>query len=132
MLHTHGVSSSGGAPVSGPWPEPDADASITGSAHLDTDAQGEPTDGGSKGVALAVAVLNVGVLLTLPVLIVIGVYTFLTIYAVVKALSEGSDAADPATVLIGVVGLVTFFTTLLGVGAGAIGRAADPKKRRSR
>ena len=78
------------------------------------------------------AVLNVGVLLTLPVLIVIGVYTLLTTYAVVKAVSAGSDAADPATVLIGVVGLVTFYTTLLGVGAWAIGRTADPKKRRSR
>ncbi len=72
------------------------------------------------------------VMLALPVLIVVGVYTFLTVYAVVKAVSGGSDSADAATVLIGVVALVTLFTTLLGVGGWAIGRTADPKKRRSR
>jgi hypothetical protein len=32
--------------------------------------------------------------------------------------------------MIGVVGLVTLFVTLLGVGGWLIGRAADPKKRR--
>lgn len=101
---------------------------------LDVERAGDrPTGaGGSKGVALVVAGLNLGVMLALPVLIVVGIYTLITGYAIVKAVSAGADTADPATVLIGVVGLVTLFTTLLGLGVWAIGRTADPKKRRSR
>ena len=88
-----------------------------------TDAQG------SKGVSLAVAGLSVGYMLALPALLVIGIYTFITIYAIVKAVDSGPDTADAGVVLIGVVGLVTFFVVLLGVGLWAIGRTADPKKR---
>lgn len=129
------MTSSSGTTGAGPWPEPDdTDASLIPQSSPG-DGQtwdDEPAGGGSKVVALAVAAMNLGVLLALPVLVVVGVYTFLTVYAVVKAFSAGSDAADPATVLVGVVGLVTLFTTLLGVGAWAIGRVADPKKRPSR
>jgi hypothetical protein len=144
----------------GPWPEPDdtgdrlsaeaervgADAAAT--AHeLDAatdrvadqlddvddlvggwDARTDPK--GSRGVALAVAGMNVVYLMILPVLLVVGIYTFITIYAIVKAVSDGSDAADAGVILLGVVGLVTFFVLLLGIGGWAIGRAADPKKRR--
>lgn len=127
------MSSSSDPTRSGPWPEPDE---IEPWEHPDSLVErgddGSNGAGGSKGVALVVAGLNLGLLLTLPALIVVGVYTFITVYAIVKALSSGADAADPATVLIGVVGLVTLFTTLLGVGVWAIGRTADPKKRRFR
>jgi len=85
---------------------------------------------GSKGVAFAVAGMNVGATLLLPALLVVGVYTFITIYAIVKAMSAGSDQPDALTIMLGVVGLVTLFVTLLGVGGWLIGRAADPKKRR--
>lgn len=77
-----------------------------------------------------VAGLNLGVLLALPVLLVIGIYTFITVYAIVKTVSAGPDSADPATLLVGVVGVVTLLVVLLGIGGWAIGRAADPKKRR--
>ena len=128
------MSSSSGTTGAGPWPEPDdiGTSLVPERSPGDGLAWDEPAGGSSKGVALAVAAMNLGMLLALPVLIVIGVYTFLTVYAVVKAFTAGSDAADPATVLVGVVGLVTLFTTLLGVGTWAIGRVADPKKRRSR
>jgi hypothetical protein len=85
---------------------------------------------GSKGVALAVAGLNLGGLLALPAMLVIGIYTFITVYAVVKAVGAGSDQANALVVLLGVVGLVTLFVTMLGVGAWLVGRSADPKKRR--
>ena len=81
---------------------------------------------------MAVAGLSFGGLLVFPILIVVGVYTFITVYAIVKAVSGGSDAADPATVLIGIVGLVTVFTLMLGLGGWLIGRGFDPAKRRSR
>jgi hypothetical protein len=148
------VSSSKDTTDSGPWPEPDeadarAEAERLGAqpaaVATDLDAAGdrvvdhlddhhaawdERTDArGSKGVSLAVAGLSVGYLLALPALLVIGIYTFITIYAVVKAVDSGPDTADAGVVLIGVVGLVTFFVVLLGVGLWAIGRTADPKKR---
>jgi sirohydrochlorin ferrochelatase len=152
------VSSSSGSTNGNPWPEPDeadvrAEAERLGrqaaelaedldtagdrvADHLDDiddhiaewDRRTETT--GSRGVALAVAGMNVGAMLILPVLLVVGVYTFITIYAIVKAVSEGSDQPDALTIMLGVVGLVTLFVTLLGVGGWLIGRAADPKKRR--
>ena len=106
-------------------------------AHLEvTD---DPADGwdehvqpqGSKGVALGVAVLSVAYLMMLPVLLAVGIYTYITIYAIVKAIDSGPDTADATVVLLGIVGLVTFFVVLLGGGLWAIGRAADPKRRRS-
>ncbi len=125
------MSSSNNRTGSGPWPEPGEPHTLDPKS-LGAEAPGEPASGGSRAVALAVAGVNLVVMLALPVLIVVGVYTFLTVYAVVKAVSGGSDSADAATVLIGGVALVTLFTTLLGVGGWAIGRTADPKKRRSR
>jgi hypothetical protein len=104
-------------PSDGPWPELDA-----------SDHGSEPK--GSRGVALAVAGMNVIYLMLLPVLLVIGIYTFVTVYAIVKVARSGSDAADPGVILLGVVGIVTFLVLLLGIGGWAIGRAADPKKRR--
>jgi hypothetical protein len=85
---------------------------------------------GSRGVGLAIAGLQVGYLMILPVLLVVSIYAFITVYAIVKAVRAGSDSADPTIVLLGVVGLVTLFVLLLGVAGWAIGRAADPKKRR--
>ena len=125
----------------GPWPEPEPGSEpdrdrdeglVVGPPPVADDTRwdeaAEPR--GSKGVALAVAGLNVVFAMALPVLLVVGIYTFITVYAIVKAVDSGADTADPATVLIGVVGLVTFFVTLLGLGAWAIGRMADPRKRR--
>ena len=66
--------------------------------------------------------------MVLPVLLVVGIYTFITVYAIVKAVSSGSDSADAGVILLGVVGLVTLFVVLLGVGGWLIGRAAEPEE----
>lgn len=151
------MSSSNDATGSGPWPEPDeADAraeaerlearaaAVTAGLdaagdravdHLDdiddhVEAWDERTDPqGSRGVSLGVAGLSVAYLLILPVLLAIGIYTYITVYAIVKAVDAGPDSADAGVVLLGVVGLVTLFVALLGGGLWAIGRAADPKRR---
>jgi hypothetical protein len=152
------VNSNSGTTNDGPWPEPDeadmqAEAERLGEQtralveELDkaadrmaddlddiddhVEAWDRRTDAsGSKGVAFAVVGLNVGTLMVLPVLLVVGIYTFITIYAIVKAVSGGSDEPDALTIMLGVVGLVTLLVTLLGVGGWLIGRTADPKKRR--
>jgi hypothetical protein len=151
------VSSSSGATGSGPWPEPDEVdaraeaerlAARAAAVATDLDAAGDRVvdhlddiddhvaswdertkTQGSKGVALAVAGLSVAYLLILPVLLAIAIYTFITVYAIVKAVDLGPDTADAGVVLIGIVGLVTLFIVLLGGGMWAIGRAADPKRR---
>jgi hypothetical protein len=151
------VSSSSGATGSGPWPEPDEVdaraeaerlAARAAAVATDLDAAGDRVVGhlddiddhaeawdertetqGSRGVALAVAGLSVAYMLILPALLAIGIYTFITVYAIVKAVDSGPDTADAGVVFIGIVGLVTLFVVLLGGGLWAIGRAADPKRR---
>ena len=122
----------------GPWPEPgegDQRPPPDLRRGADVDAQdarwdeGDAEVQGSKGVSVGVAVMTVGYLVMLPVLLAIGIYTFITVYAIVKAIDSGPDTADGAVVVLGIVGLVTFFVVLLGGSVWAIGRAADPKKR---
>jgi hypothetical protein len=84
---------------------------------------------GSRGVAIAVGAGSVGFSLVLPVLIVVGVYSFLTIYAIVKAVGSAPDAANPIVVLTGVIGLVTLFVLLFAAAVTLIGRAGNPNKR---
>jgi hypothetical protein len=153
------VTTSGGSTTGGPWPDPDDDIDLRAEAerlgqqagviaeqlddagdrvtdHLDdiddhvADWDRRTDAAGSKGVAFAVAGINLGALLVLPVLLVVGIYTFITIYAIVKAVGGRSDEPDALTIMLGVVGLVTLLVTLLGVGGWLIGRTADPKKRR--
>jgi hypothetical protein len=120
------VRTSSDTAATGPWPEPEPEHASA----LDPFAEPDTQPSGSKGVSLGVAVLSVGYLMVLPVLLAVGIYTFITVYAIVKAIGSGPDAPDAAVVLIGIVGLVTFFVVLLGGGLWAIGRAADPEKRR--
>jgi hypothetical protein len=143
----------------GPWPEPDADdraadaerstrASAVVASDIDATRERAPDHiddlddrvsawddrteaAGSRGISLAVAGLSVMYLMAVPALLVVGIYTYITVYAIVKAFRSGPDAADAGVVLIGVVGLVTLVVVLLGVGLWAIGRAADPRKRRT-
>ena len=87
---------------------------------------------GSKGVAFGVTGLTVAFFVLLPLFVAVGVYAFLTVYAIVKGVEGGSDQPDETTVLVGIVLLVTLFTLLVTVGMMLIGRTADPKKRRGR
>ena len=120
------MSASSDTTARGPWPEPAPQPDVA----PDPFAEPDTTPQGSRGVSLGVAVLSVAYLMVLPVLLAVGIYTFITVYAIVKAIDSGPDTADATVVLLGVVGLVTFFVVLLGGGLWAIGRAADPKKRR--
>lgn len=119
-------------PARGPWPDRDDTIDRSG-APFDED-WAEPASvhepAGSKGVALAVAGMNFGFFLLLPAVLVVAIYTFLTVYALVKAVGSAPDAANPVVVLVGIVSLVGLFTVTLAVGTWLIGRTADPRKRR--
>jgi ABC-type Na+ efflux pump permease subunit len=93
----------------------------------DLAARDEPAD--SKGVAFGVVGLVVTFFVLLPAFIAVGVYTSLTVYAVVKGVEGGSDVPDPTTIMVGLVLLVTLFVLLVTLGAMLLGRMADPKKR---
>lgn len=121
-------------PASGPWPDPDDTIDRSGDGAQFDDDRTEPASvhepAGSKGVALAVAGTNLGFFLLLPAVLVVAIYTFLTVYAIVKAVGSAPDAANPVVVLVGIVSLVGLFVVTLAVGTWLIGRTADPRKRR--
>jgi amino acid permease len=93
-----------------------------------TDERDQPR--GSKGVAIANALASLGLGVILPVLIVVGLYAYLTIYAIVKAVGSAPDGANPTVVLVGLMALVALFVVGFAVTVALIGRSADPKRRR--
>jgi hypothetical protein len=56
------------------------------------------------------------------VLVAVCVYTFLTIYALVKAIGSAPDSASALSVLMGIVAIVGSFATLTAVSVYLIGR----------
>ena len=58
----------------------------------------------------------------LPVLLAVAIYTFLTIYAVVKAIGSAPDSASALSVEMGIVAIVGALITLVGVAVFLIGR----------
>jgi hypothetical protein len=84
---------------------------------------------GSKGVAFTVALATFGFWVVLPVLVVVGVYSLLTVYAIVKAVGSAPDEPNAVAIALSIVGLITLFVVILGAAISLIGRAANPKRR---
>lgn len=82
------------------------------------------------GVAIAVAAVVTTVLTLLAWVLVVVVWTALTIYALVKWIGSAPDAASPTTVLLIVVAIVTAFALLLTVPIALVGRSMTPRRRR--
>jgi hypothetical protein len=125
--------------ANGPWPEDEVDTGSVGDPDGATGRGGPPdrfddeavdTPAGSKGVSLAIAGVSVTFPVLLPWLLVIGIYVFLTIYALVKATGSAPDEPNATVVVIGIVGLVTGLLLVFAAGVSLLGRAANPKKRR--
>ena len=81
------------------------------------------------GISLAIAAMIVTFLVFVPALLVVSIYTYLTVYAVVKGVGSAPESASPLTVLFGVVAFVTAFTLLLAGTVSLAGRAMNPKRR---
>ena len=84
------------------------------------------------GLALAVAIGAVTFFVLMPVLIVVLVYLFGTVYTIAKALGVGGRSPNAGTILVGVVLIVSTLVLLLALGMAAIGRIMEPKKRTDR
>ena len=86
------------------------------------------TDG--KGVGIAVGVTNVALYALLPVLIVVGVWTLISVYAIVKWIGSAPQEPNAAVIVLGVALMVSLYVVLFAVGVGLVGRSLSPKKRR--
>jgi hypothetical protein len=98
----------------------DASATQTGSTTRDR---------GSNAIGLAVAGVIVAFFALIPFLILVALYLFLTIYAVVRAIGPGMGE-NPVAILVGFALITSTFATLLGVAIHLVGRSLTPKKRR--
>jgi hypothetical protein len=85
------------------------------------------TDG--KGVGIAIGGLNVALYTILPVLLVVGIWTLISVYAIVKWIGSAPQQPNPVVIVVGVALLVTLLVVLFAVGVGLVGRSLNPKKR---
>lgn len=92
----------------------------------------EPSDagsGGSKGIGLAVGGVIVAILAFLPFALLVSLYTFVTIYAIVRAIGPGTGE-DAVAIVVGFVLITSAFAVLLGLTIHLVGRPLTPRKRR--
>jgi uncharacterized membrane protein YjgN (DUF898 family) len=87
--------------------------------------------GGSKGVGLAVAGVIVTFFTMLPFVLVVVLYVFMSIYAIVRAIGPGSGE-NPVSIVVGFVLLTSVFAVLLALTIHMAGRSLTPRKRRSK
>jgi hypothetical protein len=84
----------------------------------------------NRGVAVAIVVVAVVFLASLPFLVPTTIWVTLTVYTIVKGIGSAPEQADPAAVLMAIVVIVTVFTLAIAAAIYVIGRAMTPKRRR--
>jgi hypothetical protein len=62
--------------------------------------------------------------------LVVTIYTAITVYAIVKWIGSASDPANPVVILLIVVLSTGTFVTLLGLAINFVGRSMTPRRRR--
>jgi hypothetical protein len=83
-----------------------------------------------RGLSIAIAVVIVAFLATLPFTLAVATYVTLSVYALVKMIGSGSDAPSAVTILVAIVLLVTLFAGLLAGTIVLVGRPMTPRRRR--
>lgn len=92
---------------------------------------GNRENGGSRGVGLAVAAMLVSFFATLPLALIVALYLFVTVYAIVRAIGPGAGE-NPVAIVIGFVMITTALVTLLAGSVHLVGRSLTPRRRRSK
>lgn len=87
-------------------------------------------DGGSNGIGIAIAGILVAFFATFPFILIVGLYLFVTIYAIVRALGPGAGA-NPVPIVLGFVLITSAFVILIGVTVHLVGRSITPKRSRT-
>jgi hypothetical protein len=91
----------------------------------------EPAPGqDGRGVGLGIAGVTLTFYVAMAAFIVVGMWTILSVYAIVKWIGSATEAPDPTVIVLSVVLLVTLLVTLFAVGIGFLGRSIVPKKRK--
>jgi hypothetical protein len=104
--------------------EPDPEKLARGSR------KGAPSAGeGSGALGLAIGLTNVFLYALLPILLILTIWTYVSVYAIVKWAGSAPDELNPVVLVMGVAGLVVLLVTLFAVGVGLMGRGMNPKKR---
>ncbi len=86
---------------------------------------------GSKGVGLAVAGVLVVFFATLPFVLVVVLYLFVTVYAIVRAIGPGAGE-NPVAIVLGFVLITSVLTAGVGITVHFVGRSLTPRKRRAK
>ena len=85
--------------------------------------------GGDRPLGLAIGALVAVALALLPALTVAVFYLVANVSALVIGTDFDSDPTEPAVLLLGLVGTVTFLLLAVAGGVAMIGRALSPKNR---
>jgi hypothetical protein len=86
----------------------------------------KPSGGIAVGVGMTVFIL----LVLLPFLLVVALYTFFTIYGMTKGTAFGASTINPAVWWSGIAVLTAAFVVLIAAVASLIGKSLNPPKRR--
>lgn len=86
--------------------------------------------GRSNGVGIAVAGILVAFFATFPFLLIVALYLFVTIYAIVRAIGPGAGE-DPVPIVVGFVLITSMFAILISVTIHLVGRSITPKRSRT-
>jgi len=97
---------------------------------MDLDERTPPGDA-PKGIGLAIAGVLVMFFATLPFVLVVLLYLFMTVYAIVRAIGPGAGE-NPVPIVVGFVLLTSALAVLIGVTVHFLGRSITPRKRRSK
>jgi uncharacterized membrane protein len=92
-------------------------------------AKGETPSTDGKGAGIAIGGLNVVLYTILPVFLVVGIWTLISIYAIVKWIGSAPERPNPVVMVVGVALMVSLFIVLFAVAVGLVGRSLNPKKR---
>jgi hypothetical protein len=88
------------------------------------------SDGGSNAIGLGIAGVIVTFFALMPFVILVALYLFLTIYAIIRAIGPGAGE-NAVTIVVGFALITSTFATLLGVAIHLLGRSLTPKRRRA-
>ena len=80
-------------------------------------------------MGLAVGGVIVVFFVSLPFVLLVSLYVFVTIYAIVRAIGPGAGE-NAIAIVVGFVLITSVFVVLLGVTIHLVGRSLTPRKRR--
>jgi hypothetical protein len=95
----------------------------------DIDTRNERS-GGSKGIGVAIGGIVVAFFAIVPFVLIVVLYLFVTIYAIVRALGPGAGE-NAVAIVVGFVVLTSVFVIAFGVTIHLIGRSLTPKRSRN-